>query len=311
MLGLRTVSYINYWVQDGLVKWNGKMVFVPMLEMLRKAQKGRYAVGHFESWNLESTRSVVKAAEEEQSPVVTGFNGGHIAARSHVLEHYATIGRLIAEKTLVPTVLILNEASDYQQVMQGLKCGFTCVMMDGSFLSFEENIKLTRRIVEAAHPMGVCVEGQFDQIPEAKDGLPPGKIGDDLMTSPQRATRFVSETGVDALAVSVGNIHGLYKDKAHLDFECIKAITELTDVPLVLHGATGVTDETTREVIRLGVCKINIGAALRHAFAEGMMAAALQNKFAGSPEDILEMAEQHMKEVVRLRMKVYGSSGKA
>jgi len=287
-----------------------KMVLVPMLEMLRKAQEGRYGVGHFESWNLESTRSVARAAQEERSPVIMGFNGGHIAARSHILEHYAAFGKVIAERTLVPTVLILNEASDFEQVMQGIKCGFTCVMMDGSFLPLKENMKLTKRIVEAAHALGVCVEAQFDEIPEAKDGLPPGRIGEDFLTSPRRAARFAGETGIDALAISVGNVHGLYRGEAELDFERIKAIAELTDVPLVLHGATGVTDEAMKEVIPLGVCKINIGAALRHAFAEGMKA-ALQNKSARNPEDIMEVAEQRMKEVVRLRMRVYGSSGRA
>ena len=301
-------KYINLLVQDGSAGVS-RLVFIPMLEMLRKAQKEKYAVGYFESWNLESTRSVVRAAEEEQSPVIIGFNGEHIAARGHVLEHYAAIGKMNAEKARVPTVLILNEASDYQQVMQGLKCGFTCVMLDGSFLPFEKNIDLTKKIVEAAHPMDVCVEGQFDKIPGAKDGLFSGKVGEDLLTNPERAARFASETGIDTLAVSVGNVHGLYRNRAEIDFERIESIKELTDVPLVLHGATGVSDEVMKKIIQLGVCKINIGAALRLAFVEGMKA-ALQNKSVRDPEDVLKSAEQRMKEVVRVKMIVYGCSGK-
>jgi fructose-bisphosphate aldolase class II len=282
-----------------------------MLEMLRRAQDEDYAVGYFESWNLESTRSVIKAAEDEQSPVIIGFNGRLLSALGHGqdLEYYSAIVKVAAEKTSVPTVLILNEVSDYSQALKGLRCGFTCVMLDGSSLTYKENVKITRKLVEAAHSMRACAEGQVGAMPEAKNGLYSGRVSEDFLTSPEKAAKFVNETGVDALAVSVGAIHGLHGQKAEIDFGRIKSITELTDVPLVIHGATGVSDEDMRKAIQLGICKINIGAALRLAFNNAMKT-RLEDEFVGYPEEILKSAEEKMKELVKLKMRVYGCSGK-
>jgi fructose-bisphosphate aldolase class II len=287
------------------------MPLVPLTEMLREAQRSHYAVGYFESWNLESTRLVIEAAEEERSPVIIGFNGEKISYFGHNqdLEYYSAIGKVAAENASVPTVLLLNEASDYSQVIRGLRCGFTCVMLDGSSLPFEKNVEITRKIVGAAHSMGACVEGQIDVMPEAEQGLFPGKICEDYLTRPEKAAQFVDETGVDALAVSVGAIHGLYAQKAEIDLERIVSITKLTDVPLVLHGATGVLDKDIKKAVQSGICKINIGAALRLSFINGIRV-GLENEFVSYPEEVLESAEEEMKELVKLKMRVYGCSGK-
>jgi fructose/tagatose bisphosphate aldolase len=253
-------------------------VLVSMKEMLGEAQRNRYAVGYFESWNLESMRAVIEAAEESRSPVIIGLNGGLSARHEHDLEYYAALGKAAVEKTTVPAVLLLNEASGFQQITQGVRLGFSCVMIDGSFLPFDENVDLTRRVAEVAHAAGVFVEGQCDELPHAEDGLFLGRVDEAHMTDPNRAAQFVRDTGVD--------------------------------VPLVIHGATGIGDDSIKEVIKLGVCKVNLGTQLRLAFTKGMKE-ALESRGLIDPERVLAAAEQEMKQLIELKMKVYGCAARA
>jgi len=281
------------------------MVLASMLEMLGDAHANRYAVGYFESWNLESLRAVIEAAEEERQPVIVGFNGGFLAARKRELEYYAALGKTAVENATVPTLLLLNEASDFQQVVESLRFGFTSVMIDGSSLPFDENVNLTRRVVQVAHSAGACVEAQLDALPHAKEGIFVGQVNEASMTDPRRAAEFVHETEVDALSVSVGNVHILYRGEARIDFGRLKEIRDLVDIPLVIHGATGIPDDSVRKAIQVGICKVNLGTALRRAFANGMRK-ALEEASLTDPEEILESAEQEMKELVKTKMKVYG-----
>ncbi len=285
------------------------MVLFSLLKMLKEAQRCGYAVGYFESWNLESTRAVVKAAEEERSPIIIGFNGSLLAARARDLEGYATIGKVMAEKASVPTALLLNEAQDFQQIVQGIKCGFSSVMIDGSSLPLDENIKLTRKIVEVCHSVGVSVEGQMNELPHAEDGEFHGDITG-FLTVPEKAAYFVRETDLDALSISVGNIHILYKEKAKIDFRRLEKIRELIGIPLVVHGATGISDDDIQRMLRLGVCKINIGTELRVRFKNGMKK-AIEKSYVIDPEEILGMAEQEMKHLVKSKIKIYGCAGRA
>mgnify|MGYP001044994965 CR=1 FL=1 len=281
------------------------MVLVSMLEMLRDAQANRYAVGYFESWNLESMRAVIEAAQEERQPVIVGFNGGFLAARGRELEHYAALGKIAVEKATVPTLLLLNEASDFQQVTESLRLGFTSVMIDGSSLPFDENVNLTRRVVQIAHSAGACVEAQLDTLPHAKEGVCVEEVKLASLTDPRRAAEFVHETGVDALSVSVGNIHTLYRGEARIDFGRLKEIRDLVGIPLVMHGATGIPDDSLKKAIRAGICKVNLGIALRRAFTNGMKK-ALEKPSLTDPEEILESGEREMKELVKSKIKVYG-----
>jgi len=285
------------------------MVLLSMIEMLREAQKGRYAIGYFESWNLESTRAVVKAAEEERAPVIIGFNGGFLSARRRELESYAIMGRMMAEKAAIPVALLLNEAADFQQCVQGIKWGFSSLMFDGSFLPLDENIKLSKKIVEVSHSVGVSVEGQMDELPHAKGGVFNGSLKD-FLTDPEKAAYFVRETGIDALSISVGNIHVLYKEKTRIDFSLLERTRELIDIPLVIHGATGISDDDIRRMIKLGVCKINIGTELRLRFIDGMKK-AIEKKHVIDPEEILDLAEQEMKDLIKNKMRIYGCAGRA
>lgn len=277
-----------------------------MTRLLRDAQAGGYAIGYFEVWNLESTRALVEVAEEERAPLIVGFNGGLIGEHDG-LEYYAALARAAVEKSRVPAVSLLNEPVDFRQVMQGLRLGFTAVMVDFSDQPFRRNVDLTRRVVEVCHPMGVAVEAQLDRIPSAEDGMPPRDIGKHL-TDPDRAARFLEETGVDALSVSVGNVHGLYKGKAKLDYERIRRLRSL-GVPLVLHGGTGISDEDVGEAVEAGIAKINLGYELRQAFLRGVRE-GLEEMPGAYPEEIFKLGERSFKEVVRRKMKIYGCSNR-
>ncbi|MEM2111327.1 MAG: class II fructose-bisphosphate aldolase [Candidatus Bathyarchaeia archaeon] len=285
------------------------MVLLPMIKLLKKAQKESYAIGYFESWNLESTRAVVDAAEEAHSPVIIGFGGSLLAASGHNLRDYAAVGKILSERTKVPTALLLNEALDFQQIKEGIKYGFSSVMFDGSFMPYEENIKLTRKIADACHSMGVSVEGQLDRLPHAKYG----RFKEDIvafLTDPEKAANFVNQTGIDALSISVGNIHSLYKEKAKIDFHRVEKIRELIDVPLVIHGATGISDTDVQKLVSLGVCKINLGTELRLNFINSMIKVFEKGNVI-FPEDILGVAEQELKNLVKKKMRVYRCSFKA
>jgi len=278
-------------------------------EMLSKAQGRRYAVGYFESWNLESTRAVVRAAEEECSPLIVGFNGGFLEMHKYELEYYASIGKAAVDLAVVPATILLNEVSGFPQVMRALRSGFSAVMIDVSSFPFEKGMKLTKRIVKLAHPVNVAVEAQFDELPHAKKGVLRG--GEKAnMTDPKKALNFVEETGVDALSVSIGNVHSLYEAKAKLDLTRLREIRESVQTPLVLHGATGISDDDAQKAVQAGVCKINIGHALRLAFADAMKS-ILERGLSTDMEGFADRAETQLRKLVREKMRVYGCAGRA
>jgi tagatose 1,6-diphosphate aldolase GatY/KbaY len=281
-----------------------------MFKMLKEAKTNRYGVGYFESWNLESTRAVLTAANEEGSPVIIGFNGTILEEHGCELEYYATVGKVAVEKAQVPVALILNEASSFEQIVKGIRCGFSSVMIDGSSMSFEDNVRLARKVVEVAHSVGVSVEGQLDELPHAKEGVLLKNVAKSSMTDPRKAHDYVKQTGIDALSVSVGNVHVLYKQQAELDFERVREVAEAVAIPLVVHGATGIADDSIKKAIESGICKVNIGTGLRSAFTAGIRKAIEDRPFVG-PEEVLESGELELKAFVKHKMKVYGSSGKA
>ena len=186
------------------------MPLVSMEKLLRDAFEKKYALGYFETWNMESLLAVIEAAEEERAPVIIGF--GAILSHKEWLEGrgikiLASLGLSVAEGASVPVSLIFNEATSFTQVIQAIRYGFNTVSMDSSHLSFEENISVTRKIIEIAHPVGVSVEAELGSLPTGEKGVFEDR--ESSLTDPQQAKVFVEETGVDALAVSVGNVHVL------------------------------------------------------------------------------------------------------
>lgn len=296
------------------------MALIPMKDMLAEALAGKYAVGYFEAWDQYSFEAVLEAAEELKSPVILGFGGSMMNQAwfdNNGLRGLAAMGRAIAGNANVPVSFLLNEVLTYGQIISGLTWGFNAVMLDTSDLPFEENITQTQRVVDAAHAISVDVEGECDRLPDAS-----GAMGSDhsSLTDPNSALRYVEETGVDSLSVSIGNVHILTEGKASIDFELLTKLRDIVPVPLVVHGGTGFPDDAVRRAIELGVAKFNIGTIMKKVYLEAIReeVAKLSEKpdvqaIVGSRKsgDFLETAKVRVKEEVKRRMKVYGSEGKA
>lgn len=294
------------------------MPIVAMKEMLADALAGKYAVGYFEAWDQYSFEAVLEAAEELKSPVILGFGGSMMNQEwfdRNGLRGLAALGKAVARNANVPVAFLLNEALTYGQIISGLTWGFNAVMLDTSDLPFEQNIAETRKVAEAAHAIDVDVEGECDRLPDASGAM--GGSGHTSVTDPDLAVRYVEETGVDALSVSIGNVHILTEGKATIDFELLAKLRDAVPVPLVVHGGTGFPDDAVRRAIELGVAKFNIGTIMKKVYLEAIRGAVAElpakadvQAIVGSRKsgDILEVAKGRVKEEVKRRMFVYGSA---
>ena len=290
------------------------MSFVPMKEILKDAQDRKYIVGYFEAWDYGSLDAIVKAAEEMKSAIIIGFGGRSFKTSvgwdEVKLASFASMGKIIAQNSSVPTALILNEVEDLEIIKKGMRLGFNSVMFDGSSLPLAENIKLTRRVVKEAAKIGIDVEGQVGRIPEKGE-----RIEKNFLTSPQEAAYFVEKTEVNALAISVGNIHMATDKESSIDIDLLEEINRLTSVPLVIHGGTGFPNTLVKEVINRGVCKFNVGTILKEVFLREVkktlekidLSKADFQELLGSNShlDIFGKGYFAIKEVVKEKIKLY------
>ncbi|MEM3726185.1 MAG: class II fructose-1,6-bisphosphate aldolase [Candidatus Bathyarchaeia archaeon] len=299
-------------------------------DLLLPAKRGAYAVGAFNIQNLESLLAVSEAAAEEKSPVIVAVTPSAIKYAG--LAYLTKIVRTAAENTPVPMSLHLDHGEDFETVSKCIEAGFTSVMIDGSFLKFEENIAITKRVVDLAHSKGVSVEAELGRLAGVEEKTVEEKEA--ILTDPDAAEEFVKRTGVDALAVAIGTSHGAYKFKgeAKLDFERLKLIAKKVDIPLVLHGASsvpawiigkatkygaelsgakGIPEEHIKKAISLGISKINIDTDLRLAFTATIREVLANSPKEFDPRKILGPAKDAMKEVIKGKMRLFGSSGKA
>ncbi|MGI6284234.1 class II fructose-1,6-bisphosphate aldolase [Neomoorella humiferrea] len=283
------------------------MPLVTLAEVLQEADAKGYAVGAFNCNNMEIVQAIIGAAEAEGAPVIIQASQGAIKYAG--LQYITSLVRTAAAGTRVPVVLHLDHGTDFEQVLRCLRAGFTSVMIDGSKYPLEENIALTRRVVEIAHAMGASVEGELGRIGGTEDHVSVSER-EATMTVPEEAARFVAETGVDALAVAIGTAHGRYKGKPQLDFERLAAIDGLINTPIVLHGSSGVPDEDIRRAVELGVRKINIDTDIRIAFVEAMRRALADNPEEIDPRKVLGPARDAATSVIRHKMRVFGSAGR-
>ena len=297
------------------------MPLIPMREMLAKSLSGGYAVGYFEAWDQYSLEAVLEAAEESRSPVILGFGGLMVNQDwfdNGGLQSLAALGRSATERAKVPVTLLLNEVKTYEQIIKGLAWGFNAVMLDTSDLSLEENIAITRKVVEAAHARGADVEGELWRLSEGNDVIkfPAATKKFDL----SQAVRYVKETGIDAFSISIGNVHLLTEGKTKIDFDLLTRLKQAANVPFVIHGGTGFPDEAVLKVIKLGVAKFNVGTILKQIFwstiretVDNLPTAINVQEVIGSHKttDFLERAKKRVKFEVKRRMEVYGSTGKA
>ncbi len=299
-------------------------------ELLHLAQKGKYAVGAFNINNLEVLQAVVSAGESERSPAIIAVSEGAIQYAG--FPYIVSIARIAAQIASIPLSLHLDHGKDWEVIRNCIENGFTSVMIDGSHLEFDENITVTKKVVEMAKKKGVSVEAELGRLKGIEEKV---SVSDQeaFLTDPQSAEEFVKKTDVDALAIAIGTSHGAYKFKgeAKLDFERLREITERVDIPLVLHGASGVPrsvlekaerfgaklpgakgipDEAIQRAISLGICKINIDTDLRLSFVGAIREVIVTKPEEFDPRKILGPGREAIKQTVQSKMKLFGSSGK-
>jgi len=284
------------------------MPLVSMTEMLQKAKAGKYAVGQFNMNNLEFTQAIVQAAEEENSPVILGVSEG--AARYMGLEYTVAMAKAAAETAKVPIALHLDHGSTFEVAMKFIRAGFSSVMFDGSHHSYEENVTLTKKVVEAAHPMGVSVEGELGTIGGVEDDLSVDEANAQL-AKPEEAISFYKATGVDALAIAVGSAHGIYVGEPKIHHDIIKAVSDEIDIPLVLHGGSGIPDDSITKAIAVGIGKINVNTENQVAMTNKLREVFANDQKVFDPRKYLGPARDAIKEVVREKIRLFGSNGKA
>ena len=255
------------------------MTIVNLKEVFKNAIHDDYAIGAFNIHNLEFVEGVMRAAEEMSSPVILGI--ATISIDYAGLEPLAAISKDYAERSQIPTVIHLDHGDDIGLVRRSIKLGFSSVMYDGSKYPIDENIKRTREIVKIAHDEDISVEGEIG-IVGGFEGLDRGDVSpeqlQELYTRPEEARRFIEETGVDALAVAVGTVHGMPIQSANIDFQRLGEIHEAVDVPLVFHGCTGLKNEDYHKAMALGVKKFNVGTRLMIEFQKALKSAIGQDE---------------------------------
>ncbi len=298
------------------------MPLAPFAELMADAERGGYAVGYFESWNLESLLAVCDAAEETRSPVLLGFSGIYLPHPARVarepLNLYAALGLEAIRGLSVPACLVFNESPDFEWVLEAIARGFGLVMFSDETLGIDEQIERVRRVAGAAHEAGVAVEGESAALPGVAGEL--AALPDDLrLTDPDRARDFVQRTGVDAFAVNVGQAHLHGRRRVRLNLARVVELKQSLTVPLVLHGASSVDRADLTEAIRLGIRKINVGSALKRAYFEAVRRAAAQagedyNPYevvgSGLAGDVLTAGRVALRKTVEEWMRAFGSVGR-
>lgn len=282
------------------------MSLVTSKEMLLTAQQGRYAVGAFNAENMEMIEAIIQAAEELRAPVIVQTTPSTVRYAS--LELYCANVKAVAEKAAVPVAIHLDHGNSFELCAQALRAGYTSIMIDGSKLPLQENIDLTRRVVEMCAPSGVPVEGEIGQVGGKEDDTVCENAG---YTIPDEAVQFEQQTGLSSMAVGVGTAHGVYKTTPVLNTDLISELDQLLTVPMVLHGASGLSDEAVRECIRRGICKVNFATELRIAYSDGIKAAIQSNPNVFDPKAYGREGREQVKELVKDRIRVCGCDGKA
>ncbi len=277
-------------------------------EILQDAHEKGYAVGAFNVNNMEIVQAIIEAAEETNSPVILQASQGGLKYAG--VEYIAALGKVAAENASVPVALHLDHGTDFTQVMQCLRNGFTSIMVDGSKYEFDENVEFTKKAVEVSHAVGVSVEAELGKIGGTEDDVTVEEK-DATFTDPDEAVEFVEKTNVDYLAIAVGTAHGVYKGEPDLDFDRIKEIKEKTNMPLVLHGSSGVADEDIKKAVSLGINKINIDTDLRIEFTQAIKDVVKEKPEEIDPRKVVGPAREAMKEKVKEKMELFGSAGKS
>jgi fructose-bisphosphate aldolase class II len=298
-------------------------MFIPSIEILKKAQKEGYGVGAFNAVNMESAQAIFDAAEKERAPFILQIT--ETTLKYTEPDELVAIAKTLAKRATVPVALHLDHGRSFETVMRFLRLGMTSVMMDGSLQtdgktprSYDENIEVSRKVVEAAHALGVTVEGEIGRLGQVSGNE------EEILTVPEEAEKFAKDSGVDLVAIAIGTTHGVFKGKPFIAHERIKQIRKRIPNVLVMHGGTGVPDEDVQGAVKEGISKINIDTEIRIAFYESIFESVDKIKREFEEADskgnvhkydirskLLGPARDAMIEAIRRKMKLFGSSGKA
>ena len=281
------------------------MSLVTSKQMLLDAQAGGYAVGAFNVENMEMIKAVIRAAEETGSPVMLQTTPSTVSYEG--LSTCVAMVAAEAKMASVPVCLHLDHGSSFELAVQAIREGYTSIMIDGSGRSFEDNIALTRKVVEAAHPNGLPVEAELGKVGGKEDDL---SVETDSNTDPAQAAEFVERTGVDSLAVAIGTAHGFYSGVPVLGKERLSQIRQVVSIPLVLHGASGLSDEEVRECVARGICKVNFATELRSAYTDAMKKLLASQPDTFDPKKFGKAGMDAVTELVKNRMTVCGCCGR-
>lgn len=274
-------------------------------ELLQTARHHAYAIGAFNIYNLEGVQAVVKAAEALQSPAMLQI---HPSALGFGQSPLVALCLEAARSADIPMAVHLDHSTSTEDIQTALAAGMNSIMADGSHLDYGQNLAFTQKMTQLAHAKAAAVEAEIGRISGTEDGLTIAEK-EAKMTNPDQAAAFVRATQIDALAVTIGNVHGKYQGEPKLDFKRLEAIRQSVDVPLVLHGASGLPEGMIRQSIKLGVCKFNVNTEVRQAYLD-----ALKSADSLSSPDLLELMEgaiAAMESVISQKLQLFGSVGKA
>lgn len=282
------------------------MSFVTSEKMLLDAQKGGYAVGAFNVENMEMVMAVIEAAEELRAPLMLQTTPSTVKYAG--LDMYLANVKTAAERASVPVCMHLDHGDSFDLAMRALRVGYSSIMIDGSHNVLEGNIAVTKAVVDACRPSRIPVEAELGKVGGKEDDLDGGSGG---YTDPEEAREFVERTGIGSLAVAIGTAHGVYKGEPKLDLDRLAEIRKVVSIPLVLHGASGLSEEAVAESIKRGICKVNFATELRIAYTDGVKKFLAENPDAFDPKKYGKEAMEKVKETVKQRIKMCGCDGKA
>lgn len=280
------------------------MSYVTSKKLLSDAQKNKYAVPAFNAENMEMVMAIVSKCEEMRSPAIIQTTPSTL--KYAMPDMFKSMVKSVAEKATVPVSLHLDHGNSFNLVKQCLKDGYSSIMIDGSKQVLEENIRITKEVVDYSKRFGIPVEGELGCVGGKEDDT----VGGDGYTVPGEAVEFVEKTGVDFLAVGIGTAHGVYKSEPKLDVNRLKEIRKLVSIPLVLHGASGLSDNAVKECIENGICKVNIATELRQAFTRAVREFLEADKTAFDPKKYGVLAIESVKETVGKKILMCGSNNR-
>lgn len=283
-------------------------MIVNMNEMLQKARKGRYAVPHFNINNLEWTRFILEECQNNNSPVILGVSEGAVK----YMGGYLTVANLVKSlvkdlKITIPVAIHLDHGSSIESCLSAIDAGFTSVMIDASKYALDENIKITKEVVEYAHNRGITVEAEVGHIGGTEDTIE----SEIAYAKVEDCEMLVKETNIDFLAPALGSVHGIYKGEPCIDFVRMQQINDIIKKPLVLHGGTGLSDDIIKKAIASGICKININTELQIAWSSAVRDFLKSNLKEYDPRKLIRSGEKAIKKAIKHKILLFGSDQKA